>query len=345
MNCLQVLLDSTDAFAGLSTSCIEHLHDEYTKSIVAFPLIESRNSKPSASDHLKAVNIALCYQQLNEHVSLYSPLSCGENGWLSSGAPRVLPYLTYNQDLRYHTSALLATTLDTLTIRYRHKQHTMSSLSDLCADLNKSGRKAAATTLSLPFPMTVKRDLIDILDDLENESTPLWTSLTPRVTVSGDSCMQSLTLRGVREDRLKRPVPEARKQMAKPAYRCSTVHEMMSMYLAYSCHASATHLTTLESGLKVSAPFPKIFKDNIHGNGDIAGWPVGEEVKSVPVLSGIHSTPELSRLFESLHDSLASIKNIKRFHALADSGLEQDDFKECLDHLLDSKENYEEHFV
>ncbi|XP_015111222.1 protein misato [Diachasma alloeum] len=342
MQGFQVLLDSSNAFGGLATSCIEHLRDEYNKSILAFPLIESQSSKPSASDQLKAVNLALCYQQLNEHSSLFSPLCCGESGWLTPGPPRAFPNLIYNPELRYHSSAILATALDTLTIRYRHKQHSMSSLSDLCADLNKLGRKAAATSLSLPFPMATKRDLIDVLDDLEG---PLWTSLTPRVSVSGDRCMQSVTLRGISEERLKRPLAEAKKQMGKAAYRCSTVHEMMSMYLAYSCHASATHLTTLKAGLKVSGPFPKVFGGNVHGNGDVAGWPVGEEVKSVPVLSGIHSTPELSKLFESLHDSLSSIKNIKRFHALEDSGLEQDDFTECLSHLLDSKENYEDHYV
>ncbi|XP_063995599.1 protein misato [Diachasmimorpha longicaudata] len=342
MQGFQVLLDSSDAFSGLATSCIEHLRDEYNKSILAFPLIDSQSTKPSISDLSNAVNIALCYQQLNEHSSLFSPLCCGESGWLAPGSPRTFPNLIYNNDSRYHSSALLATALDTLTIRYRYKQHSMSSLSDLCADLNKLGRKAAATSLSLPFPMTTKRDLIDVLDDLEG---PLWTSLTPRVSISGDRCMQSVTLRGISEERLKRPMAEAKKQMGKPAYRCSTVHEMMSLYLAYSCHASATHLTTVTSGLKVSMPFPKIFGGNVNGNGDIAGWPVGEEVKSVPVLSGIHSTSELSKLFESLHDSLSKIKTIKKFHAFEDAGLEQDDFTECLSYLLDSKENYEDHYA
>lgn len=149
----------------------------------------------------------------------------------------------------------------------------MSSMSDLCSDLNKMGRKAAVTSLSLPFPMEPKKDLIDVLDDLEN---PPWTSLTPSCEVPKDRSMHSVALRGIPEDRLKRPLQQARKQMQKAAYRCGSVHEMMSLYLSCSCYASATYVMTLEEGLKIKAPYPRIFNNNVHSNGDIAGWPVGE---------------------------------------------------------------------
>lgn len=273
MQGFQVLLDSTDGFGGLGTACVQHLHDEYGKSIIAFPSIAGENGEPAASDLIKVVNTALCWQQLGESSSLFSPLCCGKSGWPLPGEPRQFDNLTYDSALKYHSSAVLATALDTLTLRYRLKEYRMSALSDLCADLNKLGRKAAATSLSLPFPMTVKRDLIDILDDFEG---PLWTSLTPSCKIPEDKQMQSLALRGISEERLKRPMVEAKKQMSKPAYRCSSVHEMMTMYLAYTCHASATYLANARAPLKIVNPFPKIFNNNVHGNGDIAGWPVGE---------------------------------------------------------------------
>ncbi|CAD6224659.1 GSCOCG00005489001-RA-CDS [Cotesia congregata] len=338
----QVLMDSTDGFSGLGSACIEYLQEEYGKSILAFPLIESGSNEMSAASLIKVVNIALCWEKLGEHASVFSPLSCGEQGWPCPGLPRKFDNLTYDLDQKYHTSAILATALDTLSIRYRHKEFSMSDLSDLCADLNKLGRKAAATSLNLPFPMTVKKDLIDVLDDLEG---PLWTSLSPSCKIFPDKSMHSLALRGVNEARLKRPLAEAKKQMEKPAYRCSTVHEMMTMYLAYSCHTSACYLTTVEAPLKVSKPFPRIFNNNIHANGDIADWPVGQDVKSVPVLAGLHSGSGLAFMFNSLHTQASRVKSIRRFHMFEDTGLEQDDFIHCLDSLLDSKESYEDHFL
>ncbi|XP_015603169.1 protein misato [Cephus cinctus] len=342
MQGFHVILDSTDGFAGFGAACIQYLRDEYGKSILSFPAIDGKSSEPSAANLIKVVNTALCWQSIGEHSSLFSPLCAGTSGWLPSDVPREFANLTYNRDLKYHSSALLATALDTVTLRYRNKAYPASALSDLCADLNKLGRKAAAISLSLPFPMTVKRDLIDILDDFDGSP---WTSLTPSCEITTDKNMQSIVLRGVLEERLKRPLHDARKQMAKPAYRCSTVHEMMTMYLAYSCHASATHLTVINEPLKIKNPFPKIFNNNVHANGDIAAWPVGEDVKSVPVMAGLHSGEGLSKMFSSLHDQAMKVKSIKKFHAFQDSGLEQDEYAECLNYLLDCKEAYEDHYV
>ena len=342
MQGFQVILDSVDGFAGLGASCVQHLKDEYGKSILSFPCMDSRITEPSKSDLIKALNTALCWQGIGEHSSLYSPLCCGQTGWPRAGDLRIFDHLTYNSELSYHSSALLATALDTLTIRYRRKEYPNVVLADMCADLNKLGRKAVATSLTLPFPMTDKMDLIDVLDDFTGA---LWTSLTPSCDISMDKQMQSLVLRGIPEDRLKRPIAQASKQMPKPAYRCSTVHEMMTLYLACTCHASATYLSTIPSPLMIKHPYPRVFSNNVAETGDIVGWPVGADVQSVPVMAGLHSGGGLSAMYESLHEQLSRIKNIKQFHAFTDSGFEEDEFKECLNHLLDCKENYEDHYV
>ncbi|XP_012164515.1 protein misato [Bombus terrestris] len=342
MQGFQIILDSMDCFAGIGASCIQHLRDEYGKSIVSFPCIDSKKTEPSTSNVIKILNTALCWQHIGEYASLFSPLCCGETAWPQIGEPRIFNHLTYNSEVKYHSSAILATALDTLTIRYRRREYPNVVLSDLCADLNKLGRKAVATSLTLPFPMTAKADLIDVLDEFEG---PLWTSLTPNCDIPMDKNMQSIVLRGISEERLKRPISDAMKQMSKPAYRCSTVHEMMMLYLACTCHASATYLSNISSPLNIKPPYPKIFNNNITETGDVIGWPVGTDVQSVPVMAGLHSGNSLSSMYESLHDQLSKIKSIKKFHAFTDSGLEEDEFNECLNHLLDCKENYEDHYM
>ncbi|XP_054006063.1 protein misato [Hylaeus anthracinus] len=339
MQGFQVILDSVDGFAGLGASCIQHLKDEYGKSILSFPCMDSKKTEPSTSDQIKVLNTALCWQHIGEYSSLFSPLCCKQTV-LPTGDLRIFDHLTYNSELNYHSSALLATALDTLTMRYRRKEYPNVVLSDLCADLNTLGRKAVATSLSLPFPMAAKMDLIDVLDEFTGT---LWTSLTPSCDITMDRNMQSIGLRGVPEDRLKRPLSQATKQISKAAYRCSTVHEMMMLYFSCNCHASPTYLSTISSALKIKEPYPNIFNNNITENGDIIGWPVGTDVKSVPVMAGLHNGRSLSTMYESLHNQVSRIRNINKFHAFTNSGLEDDEFKECLNHLLDCKENYEDY--
>ncbi|EZA51335.1 hypothetical protein DMN91_002071 [Ooceraea biroi] len=342
MQGFQVLVDSIDGFAGLGASCIQYLRDEYGKSILAFPCLDYNSSEPSAADLIKIVNTALCWQHIGEHSSLYSPLSCGQVGWPFATDSRKFENVTYDPTLKYHSSAILATALDTLTLRYRTKKYANASLSDLCADLNKLGRKAAATSLSLPFPMRFNVDLIDMLDDLEES---LWTSLTPSCEIPADNSMQSIALRGVAKDRMKRPIQEASKQMSKPAYRCSSVHEMMTLYLACTCHASATYLSDVEAPLKISIPYPKIFNNNVTEDGNIADWPTATDVKSVAVMAGLHSGSKVAAMYESLLKQTKRIRSIKKLHAFTDSGLEEDEFIECVHNLANCKEAYEDCYI
>ncbi|XP_067212096.1 protein misato-like [Linepithema humile] len=343
MQGFQVLVDSADGFAGLGASCIQHLRDEYGKSILTFPCLDFNNSEPSASDLIKIVNTALCWQHIGEYSSLYSPLSCGQVGWPFAADARKFENITYRPELKYHSSAILATALDTLTLRYRTKKYTNASLSDLCADLNKLGRKAAATTLSLPFPMKIKMDLIDILDEFEGS---LWTSLTPSCDIPMDYDMRSIALRGIPEERLKRPCHESPKQqLIKPAYNCSSVHEMMTFYLTCTSHASATYLSNIEAPLKISLPYPKIFNNNVTENGNITNCPVETDVNSVAAMAGLHSSNGIAAMYESLLNQIKRIRSIKKFHAFMDSGLEEDEFTECVHNLADCKEAYEDHYI
>ncbi|XP_076245344.1 misato mitochondrial distribution and morphology regulator [Calliopsis andreniformis] len=342
MQGFHVILDSVDGFSGLGAMCVQHLQDEYGKSILSFPCMDSKRPESSASDLIRVINTALCWQHIEEHSSLYSPICCNEIGWSQAGNARIFDHLKYNSESKYHASALLATALDTLTIRYRRKDYPNVVLSDLCADLNKLGRKAAATSLTLPFPMTAEMDLIDVLDEFTGT---LWTSLTPGCDIPMDRSMQSVVLRGITEERLKRPISHAMKQMSKPAYRCSTVHEMMMLYLSCTCHASATYLSTIPSALKITDPYPKIFNNNVTETGNTIEWPVGTDVKSVPVMAGLHSGNNIATMYESLYNQVSRIRNFRKFHMFMDSGLEEDEFKECLNYLLDSKENYEDHYI
>lgn len=79
----------------------------------------------------------------------------------------------------YHTSAILASALDTFTLKYRLKDTTYS-LGDLCADLNQHNRKLAAASLCLPFSFNKDAYLIECLDNWDG---PLTQSISPNCNI------------------------------------------------------------------------------------------------------------------------------------------------------------------
>lgn len=165
----------------------------------------------------------------------------------------------------YHSSAILAGGLDTLTLPYRLKSSNYN-LADLSVDLTRQGRKVVAASLCLPFSFNKGADLLDCLDNWDG---PLSQSITPDCTIGSDRLMQIISLRGIPESRLKRSFNTAGQQQNTPAYKCKTVNEMLSYYMSCTCYASATNITNIQKPLNVVKPFPNIFHSSVGIDGNI----------------------------------------------------------------------------
>ncbi|KAI4466956.1 mitochondrial distribution regulator misato [Holotrichia oblita] len=318
-----VILDGNNGFSGLGSNCIEHLKDDYDrKSVLAIPVLpsyyndysnetdeEQRTSQ--IKDSIRVINSALSFTDLAESSSLFVPLCTSKDGWRQPGLKREFNHVQYNDKLMYHTSAILASALDTITLKYRLREGHYS-LSDLCADLNLHNRKLAAASLCLPFSFNEGADLIECLDNWDG---PLTQSITPRCTIGTDRMMQLITLRGIPEDRLKKPYDKAGTQKDLPAYRCKNVNEMLNFYMSCTTFGTATNVTN-----------------------------ISKDVQSIPILAGLHSCNEISATIESLHTEAKKIK-VERLPQFTSTGLEKDEYKECLEKLLDLKECYEENYL
>ncbi|KAF5300866.1 hypothetical protein FQR65_LT09028 [Abscondita terminalis] len=228
-----VTFDSVDGFSGLASSCIKYIEEEYEKKpILAFPVIpscysvdeSSTTSTARCSDSLRIVNLALCYDALNEYCSLFVPLCTGTTGWRQPGPKRVFNLVSYNRSLYYHTSAILAAAMDTFTLKHRLKS-SYHALNDVCTYFNSNGRKAVAASVCLPFGINESSYLIDCLDNWDG---PLTKSITPSCLIGTDNLVQIFTLRGIPENRLKRPISENQTNPNIPAQKCNTVNEMLS---------------------------------------------------------------------------------------------------------------------
>ncbi|XP_063924432.1 protein misato-like [Zophobas morio] len=323
-----VLLDAMDGFSGLSTSCLEYIRDEYdTKSVFSFPV----NVDLSSKNPLNLLSLALCVDGLNEHSSLFTPLSTKS---------RRFDLLSFKPDLPYHSSAILAATLDTVTLNYRLK-NSRHSLIDLCTDMSPNGRKAVATSVRLPFPLKKGEDFIDCLDNWDG---PLCQSVTPNCEISSDDSLQLVALRGIPESRLKRPPHVETKQRDMPAYRCDTLKEMLSYFLVCTSYGSRSEVTVSKEQMPVRTPFPRFFDGRVGKTGDVDLGGENSAVDSVNVLAGLHSGKFVGNMFDVLVKDLEKIK-YKRFHQFVSEGVENDQFRECFDRILDLRDCYEDNYL
>ncbi|EFA05270.1 protein misato [Tribolium castaneum] len=320
-----ILCDSTDAFAGITVSCLEHLNDDYdTKPVLGFPLVQ-----PSTNP-IHLLNLALCFDGFAEHSSLFVPLT---------SKPPQFNYIAPNPDLKYHTSAILAATLDTLSLNYRLKS-AKNTLIDVCSDFATNGRKVATASVCLPFPLKTNEDFIDCLNTWEGH---LSQSVTPWCDINPDNSLQLVVLRGIPERRLKKPPNLAEKQRNYPAYRCNDLKEMLSYFIVCTSYGTKSEVTVCGEQMAVKTPFPGFFTERVGNTGDIDGGRSGP-VEKINTLAGLHTGKFVGTMLETLSQELEKIK-YKKYHQFVSEGVENDQFRECFDRLLDLKDCYEDNYL
>ncbi|KAF7279810.1 hypothetical protein GWI33_006732 [Rhynchophorus ferrugineus] len=270
---------------------------------------------------------------------MFSPLCTGKDGWRQPGEPRKFYHTNYNHKLPYHSSAILASALQTVTMKYRLKSNSFS-LMNICADLTSNGRKLVATSVCHPFSLNCDSDFIDCLDKWEG---PLYQSITPRCTIGTERVMQHLTILGIPESRLKKAANKAGQQRDMPAYKYNTVKDMLEYYLACTTYATASNVTSIEKPLQVNAPYPEIFDQYIGQDGNVYASSRYDDTKvqSIPIMAGFHSGSEIGGLLESLHTEARKLK-IARFHQFT---IDKDEYEECLNDILTLKEEYEDSYL
>ncbi|GFS02961.1 protein misato homolog 1-like [Elysia marginata] len=138
----QIFLDSYNGFSGVGASMLSFLADEYSaKSRFTFAVTPTTVSDKTAKERsCRIINSALSLSHGCELGSLYLPLSLSSSLWKSVGSPVTLPYLDYKTNLDYHTSAVLAASVDTMTLPYR-KDTGSSRVADITSSFSSYGRK------------------------------------------------------------------------------------------------------------------------------------------------------------------------------------------------------------
>ncbi|KAL8570766.1 hypothetical protein ACOMHN_006916 [Nucella lapillus] len=331
----QVLFDSHNSFGGSASRVLSYLKDEFPgKAVLTVPLSPAVLPDQTVIQRAtRILNSALCVGHCCPDSSLYLPLSLASSLWRNLGAPRTFPHLAYKSDLAYHSTAVLAATLDTMTLPIRRESSPVG-LSDLTAGLSSVGRKVASLHTSLPFPMLEQETFVDTL--MSEREEHIWHSLTPGVSPQSSPTSQSCVVRGIPSDRIKRAGASSRHLSS-----CSSVDDVLQLYLTEAFPHTASAGCVMRDPLKVVSPFPHIFQPCVTRTGLVssAQRPPKSGVESVPALTSLQCGPAVGQYVSSLHSEASRFK-IRRHHHFLEAGLEEEEFVEILDTLCSLADCY-----
>ncbi|XP_078313704.1 protein misato homolog 1-like isoform X2 [Crassostrea virginica] len=297
-----VLVDTHDGFGGVGAQILQHIADEYSsKSVMTFGFTPS--SLPDDTPVKRAnriLNSALSYQKCFSQSSLFFPLSLANSLWKTLGDFAEFPHLDYKL-LDYHTSAILAATLDTASLPYRTVNPI--HLCDITNNFQTLGKKIGSLSTTLPIHIDTESNFLDMVQDCGDRRP--WLSLTPHCTNLSTPFMQSVVVRGL---------PERTPKSA-------------GSILKSPCH--------------VGMPFPHIFRKNVNKSGFISTTerPRFQGVDTVPVMTSMQSSPDTAQLLSTLYTEAKKL-NIRKHTRYLETGLEEDEYQEILQDIADLQKCY-----
>ena len=329
---LQVLVDPYDGFGGLGSGILEDLADDYgNKAILSVPVTPMTFNKNMIRDQChRAVNTVLTTDSLLSYSSTLLPLS------LQNSVK--FPYLSYKPGLLYHTSAILAASLDCATMPYRLDANP-ASMSCMLDSLCQSGRKVLGLQSSLPFPICPEQSFVGSL--LEQGDEMVWRPVSAGCTLASRPWAQAVLLRGLDSSRLHSSHPLAVE--VDRLQQCTTIPEVLNLYLEEVTATKLNHISTLNSPLNFQAPFPHVFTPKVSSNGELAvkDRDAGVGVNSGPIMTSLQATHDMKNYLRDMLDSVKKF-NIKKFHKFLEAGLEEDDYQETLVRLEAAHDLYEQ---
>ncbi|XP_068778451.1 protein misato homolog 1 isoform X2 [Struthio camelus] len=339
----QVLCDLHNGFSGVGAKVTELLHDEYCgRGILTWGLTPVMHKTGREKDFYRLMNTALGIVHLSSQSSLFCPLSLSGSLGIKSEPPITFPYINYDASLNYHSSAILAAVLDTLTVPYRLST-SQCSMMHLAEMLNFSGRKVVAALAAVPFPIVHGHSLPDTLGT-HQQNVP-WKLLSSYGEQKVSRCFaQSVVLRGICKENCNSNCPG--KQPASALHACETAEQILQHYLHTLSPGAFSTSHVLKQPCHTLPPYPQFFSSLLTREGFLLDRPLSYSstaVESIPVLTALQSSPVLHTVLYSLYRDLQKL-DTRRWASFFSTGVEQDDFKEALHELRTLAQCYKTSF-
>eukprot|EP00118_Oscarella_pearsei_P010354 m.63154 g.63154 ORF g.63154 m.63154 type:complete len:505 (+) comp35146_c0_seq4:50-1564(+) len=287
----QLLCDLHDGFAGLATSTVELIKDEFPKrSILAVGF-------PKAYDFPKDV---LCIQRqvltylmavhgLTAQECLVIPVSLLDKCWMKSGLPRSSPLINLNVFQPFESSAFIASALETMSSCYRTVRP-LTSLTEVINSVSERGRQMGSLKLSVPLPAFDAATFRKLLLSHSSFNTaPFLVPLTPHVNCQHLPYTQHIAVRGIH------PIHSATRELDQYLER------NYSLTSSFSCALQPGLITT--NGIDYHPlNWSQDFKKNGKGKGGVSAMTI------------LQSSPDISNALTSLVSESRRVKASKFSH-------------------------------
>nr|CAB3264035.1 protein misato homolog 1 [Phallusia mammillata] len=263
-----ILCNMDDAFGGMACSVSEYINDEFGRNICAcFPVLHPPSPLANVSKlRNRSLSNLLTLEGLLETSGFVVPLSvCQE---LFKSKAKSFPHLIYNAQLEYHTSAVLAASLECMTRAYRSRSR-RSSVSDIVVNMVSGSRKLLELSSSLPLPYDhISHECFaDFLCDYSDSM--FYHSLTPYTSAASPvvkTFSQNVSLMGLTSLEFVTPA-HLTEQSA--LHQCSNPTAMIKMYMKERFQNSQCSVTVVEEAMKTLTPYPQIFSECVQFDGSI----------------------------------------------------------------------------
>ncbi|ELU05985.1 hypothetical protein CAPTEDRAFT_160708 [Capitella teleta] len=320
---LHILCDPGNGFGGMAAKLAEELSDEFaSKSIVVIPAHEPEyTKKPQSESAVSLVSNMLSYSSLLEHASAVIPLSVSPCLFTPSFS-NPFPHLSPKFNLAYHSSAVLACAVESLSLPYRRLGPDSCLMPHLTEALTPAGRKLLNLQMALPFPGQPDVLFDETLSGL-GDRLP-WRSLTPychrNQEVDGG---QSVVFQGV--------------ELHSGTQSC----EKSLLEYLQKINSSPSAVTTLKKACNVTEPFPHFFNTEVSSKGLLSAVHRDSNtgVESVPLLTSLQSSSGVSAILDQMLQRTKKVE-LRKLHRCEKAGLDEDAFKECVVRLQSLHEEY-----
>ena len=227
----------------------------------------------------------------------------------------------------YHTSAILASAIETVTLPYRFKDNQFTHLNSLIDNLSSGGRKISALSLGLPIPVSSTLPLGDLL----NGTLDFVVPLTPDIRQFENTLTQSTVVRGIPTHLLK---TENYHVMAKQI-------SALFQYKSSLGRPSPTYIARTPS--IINQCFPDIFKPTVTPVGCIIEHyrrPLETKMQKTSVIATLVNCQDITKPLKVVLEGTNKTNVIKCLGFL-EAGIEGADIESCREEVRSIVQNYQ----
>ncbi|KAK2709218.1 protein misato homolog 1-like [Artemia franciscana] len=330
----QLLFDAHDGFSGVAEKTLELIHEEYGKKTThAFPVMPSRfSSDTQEKAKVRLINIALSFNSCIEH-TFFTPLTLAKTYGLSAG--KGVSYVNYIDSCDYHTSAIIASALDTLTLPYRLKNSNVR-WEELLNLFSQSDRKLSTLNVQFPFVMNEDESLLELLGKSQED---VWTTLCPS-SKSNAVFSQSIVFRGLQDSKRRRSLCVSNDHKM-GLRRDESIEEAVQRCYLNKFPQTLNSIKVVDLPLKTSSPFPQFFVKSVSSTGYISNKerPGSEGVNSIPMGLSLQSGEACQSTLDILLQDIESfglsnqLSHIRAKSFRTSFNLENDEWKEIMEKI------------